>query len=988
MADDFRVMNRFVRPIYDAIDGRQYKTAIKLCLHKKVAHLDIVQVLKAHCLERMGKSEEALEICRNVQKNKPTDETLLNTMYLVFRLCGYEHEMLPTYEYACAHTEPPNEELLMSLFGAYARKGDFLKQQQTALKMFKAFGKIKYMCWAALSMMLQVKHAGAPAKMLGLADRMLVKTMREAKSDDGEALQLLVHILQLQDKHDEALQVFDEFVPFMTDPQPADKKSSGGHCHDDHCSHSHSTKGRMAEGEGAYEEDIELGPMQAIDRLGLEASLSKTISKWERSAGVYKELLEKYNADDWTYLVEYIDVRFKTNSDVSALTTELMAYLTGLTEKDGNSHIRGPWLAKVHVTSKTLQHLRSEKASKDAIAKAETKFTDEIVAYAYRFYTKTCCFTDLKQYLLTICDAEVVSKGANESVVKFFTEMGDKAKVTSEPSKDESGRKDALNHLSRRLLSLKALRFLGVFTSGAYGIKDLEKLVQSLVYEYEANNWLNEGSKGGQREVQCTDDLLLLASHTLIDIYQRESTRRNALLEAASLLEYGLTKSAYNFQMKLVLSRVYGYLAAGEAMLSRHQELDVKHIQLDSLSFLVYDKLLQLCHHGEAHYLSDRIRRLHTSTNGDTPEYITRAYRLGVYSKVLDMTSFLHERMQNSHTLAIARGELLQFSIQEALSGGSSKLSELTSSQAFVDGVADLEKALQRGVDGLSQNQHRDVVVEWTQKSQVPSADSFSADGEPLTECDRSANIDTSFLWLKLQVVVPKILIRIAAGDAKAVDEMKALAAEYKELVSSLGLVSAEGSVKQQAWKWSVELVTLLGQITAVLFGDSAALQPLTEGLLALQQPLTEIRDGISASLTVSSSEQKLFSAYGLSAAALLFRDAGLWSATLLCALLRAWSKKRAKKDDTEGTACASALRTVLKQMQEVLTAVDTHVKALELSAPSDAVFSILPADHADLVAAHRGVLDNITTSHKTLQSHLSEQLRTAATSFRGMLQK
>ncbi len=134
MSDDFRVMSRFVRPIYDAIDQRQYKTALKLCLHKKVCHLDIVLVLKAHCLERTGKTEEALTICRSVQQRKPTDETLLNTMYLVFRLCGCEQEMLPTYEHACAVVSPPNEELLISLFLSYARQGEFLKQQQTALR--------------------------------------------------------------------------------------------------------------------------------------------------------------------------------------------------------------------------------------------------------------------------------------------------------------------------------------------------------------------------------------------------------------------------------------------------------------------------------------------------------------------------------------------------------------------------------------------------------------------------------------------------------------------------------------------------------------------------------------------------------------------------------------------------------------------------------------------------------------------------------------
>ncbi|GLE04054.1 hypothetical protein PINS_up012965 [Pythium insidiosum] len=768
MADDVRTLSRFVRPIYDAIDNRQYRAAIKLCGHKKVAHLDIVQVLKAHCLERTGRQDDALEIVRAVQRNRPTDETLLNTMYLVFRLCGCEDEMVPTYEHACSVTAPPNEELFTSLFAAYARQGEFLKQQQTALKMSKAFGKLKYMCWAAQSMMLQVQHGGAPPKMLALADKMLLKTMRDARSDDGEALQLLVEILRRQDRLEDALQAFDEFAPIMQSSAAAAKQPPAPHFHDGHaCSHSHgpTARGRAAEGEGAYEEDIAPGPLQAIDRLALEAELAAAVQQWERSASVYETLLSSYNADDWTYLRAFIDARLKQNPKAF---DELLAFLEALAAKESNALLRGPWLAMVHVHSERVRQRPLDATAEDALVR-------QMSAYADRFYSKTCCFSDLRQYLALVSDAAVVSPATKTRVVQLFSDMAQEPLLRQ----DSGDAKAARNQLNRRLLALKALRFLGAYDAKA--TSELEALVQSLVAEYEASSWLNVGAQGGQREVQHTDDLLLLAAHTLLALAQRPglgARRASLLTEAAALLEYGLAKSAYNFQMKLLLAQVYSLLGAGDAMLARHQELDVKHIQLDSLSFLVLDKLLQLGQLPAARRLCESIRRLHSGTDSDTPEYITRAYRLGVFSKVRDMTSFLHERMRPSQTLAIARGELLQFELQDALAaGGSARLAEVAASERLQSAINELENML-ASERGLSANQHREVAVQWDHEPLLRAGDAFGDDDAPLVNVDRSATMETSRRWLSLQLVAPKLLraLALATDDAS---ELQSLADEY-----------------------------------------------------------------------------------------------------------------------------------------------------------------------------------------------------------------
>lgn len=77
---------RKIKPIYDAIDARNYKGALKLCnqfLTKEKGsdhQKQIVSVLKAYALERSGKKDDALDICKQVKSSVPTDENVLYTL--------------------------------------------------------------------------------------------------------------------------------------------------------------------------------------------------------------------------------------------------------------------------------------------------------------------------------------------------------------------------------------------------------------------------------------------------------------------------------------------------------------------------------------------------------------------------------------------------------------------------------------------------------------------------------------------------------------------------------------------------------------------------------------------------------------------------------------------------------------------------------------------------------------------------------------------
>ena len=132
-------MNRKLRPIYDALDARNYKLSLKLCtaaLQKTDAGL--IKALKAVTLERLGRPEDALALCREVKDNlrPPADDHLLNTLMMVFKATGCTDEGTSCLERAYEQ-EADNEELAHFLFGNYLRAQEHQKAQQLSMRMHK-----------------------------------------------------------------------------------------------------------------------------------------------------------------------------------------------------------------------------------------------------------------------------------------------------------------------------------------------------------------------------------------------------------------------------------------------------------------------------------------------------------------------------------------------------------------------------------------------------------------------------------------------------------------------------------------------------------------------------------------------------------------------------------------------------------------------------------------------------------------------------------
>ena len=365
-----------------------------LCDKKKLAPFDVVQALKAHCLERLNKHDEALAICHVVMKNKPTDDRALHILPIVLRQCGaLLEELIPVYAHAFRISK--REEVGQLLFFAHVRAFEFQQQQQVALQLYKLTGERKFVYWSGLSILMQVTFRQTPEKMLDLAIKMVEKVVRESRESSSESLMLLLD-LQLARGYVEA--AWSTYTTYINH----ESSRSGSSSPELQQVKDNKPKPRAREGEAGYEgEEVSLGPMQRLDRLVLGAKLASRLGQWTEASRLYRELLSEHNGDDWMFLLGYVRAMMEHTEDLE----EVRLFILELQTKCPTN--RGPHLILCELV----------KDNPSALSAA-------LEQYMERFGAKSCCFSDLRQYLDRI-------KESSEPFVQYLNARAEAHRLTS-----------------------------------------------------------------------------------------------------------------------------------------------------------------------------------------------------------------------------------------------------------------------------------------------------------------------------------------------------------------------------------------------------------------------------------------------------------------------------------------------------------------------------------------------------------------------------
>jgi N-terminal acetyltransferase B complex non-catalytic subunit len=239
--------------------------------------------------------------------------------------------------------------------------------------------------------------------------------------------------------------------------------------------------------------------------------------------------------------------------------------------------------------------------------------TDLVCAYIDRFSSKPCCFLDLKPYL-----AMLKSSTGSETRDGLVRALSTKASSSSDDLQSSgTAVADRVALLHKHICCCQCLRFLGepkVDDAAA-----LKAEAARLFALYRATLDVNEGAAGGQREVQHGDELVLLAVHILRDLASTSQSDGDDVvfrchLDAALLLEYGLECSPFNYHMKIELLSVYQALGAFESGVSLFNDLNIRHVQVDSLSWLLLPGCVACGLFTEAQKQLREVLRVHRSS--------------------------------------------------------------------------------------------------------------------------------------------------------------------------------------------------------------------------------------------------------------------------------------------------------------------------------------------------------------------------------------
>ncbi|KAK0171898.1 hypothetical protein PV328_005290 [Microctonus aethiopoides] len=208
---DSTVNERRLRPIYDWLDNGNNKKALQEAekVLRKQPNNQCARVLKALALLRLGKENDCQVIMDKVRSEVPCEDSTLQAMSICYKEIHQPDKIREVYE-AAAKADPNNEELLSHLFMSYVRLGDFKKQQQTALALYKLKPKNPYYFWAVMSVVMQAIQADdklAKDVILPLAERMVLKLVNEGKLEAEQEVQLYIMILELQGKDEEVFRV-------------------------------------------------------------------------------------------------------------------------------------------------------------------------------------------------------------------------------------------------------------------------------------------------------------------------------------------------------------------------------------------------------------------------------------------------------------------------------------------------------------------------------------------------------------------------------------------------------------------------------------------------------------------------------------------------------------------------------------------------------------------------------------------------------------
>jgi len=343
------------------------------------------------------------------------------------------------------------------------------------------------------------------------------------------------------------------------------------------------------------------------------------LGRWREVAELAAKEVEE-QPDQWAAYTNYLDAvkRLTESKEEGGETMKSEAIDLVRRQQENHPTLRGPWLAQLELLSVLGQSSDSEVTSSSLI-----------LQYFDKFGSKHVAFSDLKPYVAQLSGSE------QEDLVAQLRERS-----SGPPTNAAEIYRD---------VNLRALqRFCGGHRELSEDVAEAEvanlvarwRLVQPLVSDLLPT------------DLRPSDSYLVLAAHLLWDLWSTTGSSKH-FLRATTILQMGVASSPSNWQMKLLLIRLYNSAGCGAASAGLHSALDIKHLMLDSLGWLLPRAL-----HASANFelATDQINatvRLYNHVNKDTADHIITAYRSGTFYQIRDIYNLRAKITQSHHYASI-----------------------------------------------------------------------------------------------------------------------------------------------------------------------------------------------------------------------------------------------------------------------------------------------------------------------------------------------
>ncbi|KAF8325563.1 N-acetyltransferase B complex non catalytic subunit-domain-containing protein [Cantharellus anzutake] len=324
-----------------------------------------------------------------------------------------------------------------------------------------------------------------------------------------------------------------------------------------------------------------------------------------------KELSEKKLASgdrNWLTFLSYVQSITGLCSSLedepsTSLANDAFSLLSSLASKDGETE-RGAHLAVLELSTSI------KKLNKDSITIPQP-LPDAIRAYFDLFSNKPCCFEDLKPYIVELVDEE------KEAVSSFLASQ--KLSVSTS------------NELRRTVNVIKFVRYMQLGSS--------DELEDGVRYFQMYLTALPLGRNLPTTELQPADDLALLAANCFVQSWADQGKRNLAPLhQAMVVLEFASQHSATNFQVRLLLIRIYILLGAYSLAVQHYKKLDIKSVQNETLSHFILSRAtsFSLANNGDLSVLEEAVlaSQIYQENINDTPGLLIKVFLNEKYSQI------------------------------------------------------------------------------------------------------------------------------------------------------------------------------------------------------------------------------------------------------------------------------------------------------------------------------------------------------------------